>query len=372
MNLIETKKLKEALQLLWLVVPKKGVLPVLENLRWRVVKGHLELTAADLDNSLHIPVPFTGPAVQDSLDVLLPVKDLYESVKTESAPNLDVRIRDDKFEVRANGRTLVLPCLDPKNFPQIPNGNLALRGQVLASAIGAALNKSLFCLSSASTRYSTDAVKLEMRDSLFRVVGTDGHRLSMVEGAARTGEDPVFSTLLLRSTASVLSQLASTGPGWVQLSTCGSEHEFNMFVLPDGSGLIARHGQGQFPNYEAVLPKAPVEAKVVFSREELVDALGKLSATARKVQNSAVKFELSKSPPGIKSEADGTANRVTLGHTRISGKPRDIGFNHRYLTQYAKTLETDTVSMTLFPQAISEVALFDSFRYRHLLMPLRD
>ena len=78
------------------------------------------------------------------------------------------------------------------------------------------------------------------------------------------------------------------------------------------------------------------------------------------------------SPACIKAENDGTANRVTLGHARVSGKARDIGLNHQYLTQYVKSLETDTISMRLFPQAISEVIVFDSFRYQHLLMPLRD
>lgn len=57
------------------------------------------------------------------------------------------------------------------------------------------------------------------------------------------------------------------------------------------------------------MAKAPVEARVVFWSEELVEALGKLSATGRKVQNSAVKFGLSQSPPGIKSEGDGKINR---------------------------------------------------------------
>jgi DNA polymerase III sliding clamp (beta) subunit (PCNA family) len=52
-------------------------------------------------------------------------------------------------------------------------------------------------------------------------------------------------------------------------------------VLPDGSGLIARRGQGQFPNYENVLPKTPLEARVVFQREELLEGLTKLSPTAR-------------------------------------------------------------------------------------------
>ena len=75
MNL-ETKRLKAALERLCLVVPKKGTLPVLENLRWRAVKGHLELTATDLDNSLYISLPFAAPAVANSVDVLVPAKEL--------------------------------------------------------------------------------------------------------------------------------------------------------------------------------------------------------------------------------------------------------------------------------------------------------
>ncbi len=84
-----------------------------------------------------------------------------------------------------------------------------------------------------------------------------------------------------------------------------------------------------------------------------------------------MKLELSHSPVSIKTENDGTANSVALEHTRVSGKARDIGFNLHYLTQYVKSLETDTISMKLFSKAICEVALFDAFRYQHLLMPLR-
>jgi DNA polymerase-3 subunit beta len=296
MNVIDTNQLKSALERLCLVVPKRGSLPVLENLRWRVVNGHLELTATDLDNSLHISMPFAGPA---------------------------------------------------------------------------ALHRVLFCVSAEASRYSTDVLRLEMRESVFRLVGTDGHRLSLIEGAAKS--EGSSTTLLLRSTGAILNRLGlAEDPRWVQFSTCGSEQEFLVFILPDGAGLIARRGQGQFPNYENVLPKSPLEAKVVFRRAELLEGLTKLSPTARKAQSPVVKLELSKSPVSIKAENDGTANRVALEHTRVLGKARDIGFNHQYLTQYVKSLETDTVSMKLFPPAISEVVVFDAFRYQHLLMPIRD
>jgi DNA polymerase III subunit beta len=370
MNVIDTNQLKTALERLCLVVPKRGTLPVLENLRWRVVKGCLDLTATDLDNSLIVSVPSPG-APTLNVDVLVPAKDLYQAVKTETAPTVEIKIHDSKFEVHANRRVVELPFVESKNFPRIPDGELSFRGQILASALEAALNKAAFCISAESTRYCTDTIKLEMRESKFRVVGTDGHRLSVVEGAAKNGTNSEFSTLLLRSTAAILSKLSGES-SWVKLSTCREETEHNLFLLSDGSMLIARPSQGQFPNYENVIPKAPLESRVVFQRDELLDGLTKLAPTAKKAPNSMVKLELSKSPAYIKAENDGTANRVALEHARVLGKSRDIGLNHQYLTQYVKSIETETVSMKLFPKAISEVVVFDAFRYQHLLMPLRD
>src|SRR2546429_484732 len=125
------------------------------------------------------------------------------------------------------------------------SSDLKPQGQILGSAFDAALRRALFCVSTESGRYSTDALKLELRGSVFRVVGTDGHRLSVAEGTARPEGSSPFSALLLHSTATILSRLGlADEPRWVEFSTCGSEQEFNLFVLPDGTQLITRRGQG--------------------------------------------------------------------------------------------------------------------------------
>ncbi len=183
MSVINTNQLKSALERLCLVVPKRATLPVLENLRWRAAKGHLELTATDLDNHLHISIPFAGEAIDSDVDALVPAKELCQLVKTESAPSLKIRIRNGKCEVSASKRTVVLSCADPNSFPETPDGELKPHGQFLGSAFDAALRRALFCVSTESGRYSTDALKLELRGSVFRVVGTDGHRLSVTTAA---------------------------------------------------------------------------------------------------------------------------------------------------------------------------------------------
>ncbi len=162
MSVINTNQLKSALERLCLVVPTRATLPVLENLRWHAAKGHLELTATDLDNRLHISVPFVGEAIDSNVDALVPAKELCQLVKTESAPNLKIRIRNGKFEVNASKSTVVLSCADPDSFPETPDGELKPQGQILGSAFDTALRRALFCVSTESGRYSTDVLKLEL------------------------------------------------------------------------------------------------------------------------------------------------------------------------------------------------------------------
>jgi DNA polymerase III sliding clamp (beta) subunit (PCNA family) len=180
--------------------------------------------------------------------------------------------------------------------------------------------------------------------------------------------------LVPRSTAQLLGRLlAKTDEGWVEFSTSPPEAEeaFDFFVLPDSTRLIGRRGRGQFPNYEAVMPHAPIEATITFRRDEWLEGLEKLRPVATKQHNHPVAFDFSNGHATIKAEAEGTQAQAELGHTHVSGKARTVTFNHTYLTQYARSLETETISMRLFPQSLCEAVLFSSFRYRHLLMPLR-
>src|SRR5436305_14334324 len=124
MSVINTNQLKAALERLCLVVPKRATLLVLEILPWRAAKGHLELTATDLDNHLHISIPFAGEAVDSDVDALVPAKELCQLVKTESAPSLKIRIRNGKCEVSASKRTVVLSCDDKNSFHETPEGEL--------------------------------------------------------------------------------------------------------------------------------------------------------------------------------------------------------------------------------------------------------
>src|SRR6266566_3591402 len=188
-------KCQRQLERLCLVVPKRATLPVVENLRWRAAKGHLELTATDLDNHLHISIPFIGEAIDSDVDALVPAKEFCQLVKTESTPSLKIE------SVMAGVRSAPASA---QSFYRSPTRKASLKPQ--------------------TGSYSPDVLKLELRGSVFRVVGTDGHRLSVVEGTAKMEGSSTFSALLLHSTASILSRLGlADEPRWVEFSSCGAE-----------------------------------------------------------------------------------------------------------------------------------------------------
>src|SRR5262249_45356953 len=158
--------------------------------------------------------------------------------------------------------------------------------------------KTLFCVSTDQSRYALNALRLEIRNSLFRLVATDGHRLSVVEGTAKADVETGPCTLGTRVTARLLERLlAKTGDGWVEDSgsSADADNPFDFFALPDGTRLMGCRGQGQFPNYEAVMPRAPVEATVIFRREELIQGLEKLRPVAIKQSSHPVALDFSNS-----------------------------------------------------------------------------
>ena len=264
---------------------------------------------------------------------------------------------------------MTIPCAKPDHFPSLPQMGDTPAGLLLAAGLAGALAKTLFCVAKEESRYTLTALKLELHNSLFRLVATDGHRLSLVEGAAKPGATAEFHTLIPRSTARLLLHLlASRTAGWVELAT--GDHSLG-FYLPDGSALYGKAVTGQFPTYENVFPKAPVEATIAFDRAELAAALAKAGPLVKKATNHPIKFSFDKVHPVLEPESESPTTPLDLVSARVSGKARPIGLDHSYLSDYVKSVDTETVTMNLFTPWISEVALFHTFRYQHLLMPLR-
>ncbi|HEX21313.1 MAG TPA: DNA polymerase III subunit beta, partial [Actinobacteria bacterium] len=134
--------------------------------------------------------------------------------------------------------------------------------------------------------------------------------------------------------------------------------------------LISRLLEGQFPNYQQLLPtEFTITAEI--RREDLVAAVTRASLIAQK--NQSVKLNLTDKKLTISAQSAGIGETTEdLGIKSTKGTEIEIAFNSQYLLDGAASVSTDTVILELnnsvSPGLIKSLKNNDSL---YLIMPIR-
>jgi DNA polymerase-3 subunit beta len=143
----------------------------------------------------------------------------------------------------------------------------------------------------------------------------------------------------------------------------------------EGTDLVSRLIEGQFPNYEPVIPTSH-SSRAVIDREAFLAGTRRASIFARDSAN-IVKIELGAED----GEANGvsiTAHAADVGdnadsvEAAIEGSPTAIAFNARYLIDVLSNLGADEAALELSgPLAPGVIRGIGKDDYVHVIMPVR-
>ncbi len=174
------------------------------------------------------------------------------------------------------------------NFPALPVFPHALV-KIPAKLLADVIAKTTFAISLEESRYTLNGALLVVKPTSLTMVATDGHRLAMVEIDHKfEGFTTETRVLVPKKAMSEIQRLAaeSGDDGAVEFA----QDESHLFFQFGGRLLTSRKLTGQFPNYEAVLPR-DANKTVILERSELQDALRRVSQLADQ-RSHAVKFML--------------------------------------------------------------------------------
>ena len=143
----------------------------------------------------------------------------------------------------------------------------------------------------------------------------------------------------------------------------------------EGIDLVSRLIEGQFPNYEPVIPTSH-SSRAVIDREAFLAGTRRASIFARDSAN-IVKIELG----GDNGDGTGvaiTAHAADVGdnadtvEAAIEGSPTAIAFNARYLIDVLSALGADEAALELSgPLAPGVIRGIGKDDYVHVIMPVR-
>jgi DNA polymerase-3 subunit beta len=153
-----------------------------------------------------------------------------------------------------------------------------------------------------------------------------------------------------------------------------AKDESTLFFRVGSRLLTSRQLTGQFPNYEAVLPKE-ITRGVTLQCEEIASAIQRVAQFADE-RSQAIKLRLEKNELKVSSSSAEAGESEDTIETTYAADPLTIGFNSQYLLDFLKAAGSGEVRLEFKdPQSAGQLRPQDSsdgdFRYRYVVMPMR-
>jgi DNA polymerase-3 subunit beta len=207
-------------------------------------------------------------------------------------------------------------------------------------------------------------------DSL-AMVATDGHRLALAETDQKlSGLNGEVRVLVPKKAMDEVEKLSSAAGSEAKMDF--AKDESHLYFQVGHRMLISRILTGQFPNYEAVLPRDNNKS-VVIDRAELSDAVRRVSQLADQ-RSHAVKMAVSREGIEISASSPEYGEAKENIDKEYKGDPISIGFNSSYVLDFLAAAAEGPISIELKDeQSAGQMRPLadESYRYRYVIMPMR-
>ena len=353
------------------VVERKTTIPILSNFLLEAEDDRLNLTATDLDQAIRTSATVK---VKKPGACTIPARKLYDYIKLLPEGDISIKLLENHWvQIRSGRSNTKIVGMARANYPQVPEFPEVPATSIPIAALKALISRTIFAISNEESRYTLNGALLILKAESLAMVATDGHRLSFVEKPNEnlegiSGEKRV---LIPRKALQELQQLlGSTDAETVDFA----DDEHTLFFRIGHRTLSTRKLSGQFPNFEAVMPRDNTKFAVVRA-SELSAAIQRVAQFADE-RSGAIRLRMEGNELKISANSTESGESEDTIDTPYAGDPIVVGFNSIYILDFLKALGNEGEVRLEFKdsQSAGQMRPEDpdaEYRYRYVLMPMR-
>ena len=345
---IQRDDLLKGLQKSQSVAERRSSMPVLSNVLLEAKDQQLHLTATNLE------VSFTGSHQADIVKegaITIQARKFYEIVKELPFPEIRIIEKENQWVNISSGSTEYnLVGLSADDFPQIAQYDDVDWVEMEAAILKEMIDKTIFAVSTEETRYNLSGIyfeKLEAEDPVgLKLVATDGHRLSLIQKplpeVAKFGFEK--GIIIPRKGMQELSRLLEEGER-VEVKF----HENTAIFRIEESTLIMRLIDGDFPDYNTVIPK-DCKRVLEIDRARFMEMLRRMSIISTD-RYRGIRCKIRPENMEIIS------NNPEIGDAReeipvtYQGEEMTIAFNPRYFMETLAVMKSKVISARMIDES---------------------
>lgn len=320
-------------------VSNRNTLPILSNVLLETQDDRLQLTATDLDTAIRCVIP---ASVSENGSVAVSASVLGDVVSKLADAPVTLEMQDGKVSVRSGKSHYTILSLPAEDYPVVPEVTEGIDVTLPQATLKEMLRMTTFAASKEETRSLLMGVLFEARGSTLTLVATDTHRLAWKQ--TPIGQDvaqAVSAIVPAKPLVELERVLKDSMDDSVHIRFGPSQAQFETSEVT----LVSRVLDGQFPNYDKVIPKN-AERKITFDRNEFLNAVRRVYIVAR---GSAEKAVLASK--GNLLEMTAESPEVGRAYEEVpvtmDGSDITIAFNARYMMEALNVLDNEEASLEL-------------------------
>jgi len=297
--------------------------------------------------------------------ITVSARKLAEIVKELPAAAVALKVSDNvTVSLRCGGATYRMVGLAPDDFPPVVPASPQSWVSIEAKVLREMLTQTSFAVSHDETRYALNGVLFSFQGKDVRMVATDGHRLALSTRSLGQGVSSATGIVPRKAVTEIMRVIGAGEEVQVAITE-------NQFVLQMPNFVMtARLIEGQFPNYEAVIPKGH-PGRLTTTRGALSAALRRVSVMAEE-RNKPVKLALSPASLKVNASSQELGEAEEILEVEYAGEEMVIGFNSRYLLEAMAALEKDQVVLEIKDaQSPGVIKSVEGEGYCCVIMPMR-
>lgn len=339
---VSSSALLGVLQTTGKVISNKNALPILDYFLFDLKDGVLKVTASDLETTLVSKL--NVESIEAEGIIAAPAKLMVDSLKEFSEQPLTIEANESTWEIVISWKTgkLTVPGTSGLSYPTVPEISPEERQEVEISPalLLDGIDKTIFATADDELRPVMNGIYVSIVPGAVTFVATDAHKLVKYTASTDTQAEAAF--ILPKKPANLLKSMLGKEKDDIKLEFDSKNAVFHL----KNYTLVCRLIEGNYPNYNAVIP-AGNPNKVYIDRQELLNGIKRVAVCSNQATN-LIKFDISGGTINlIGQDLDFSTSAQESLPCDYTGDDITIGFKSTFLIEILSGIDTPSVVVEL-------------------------
>lgn len=359
-----------ALQTVFPAISTKSSLPILTNILLKITNdGILNLIATDLEITIKTQLKAEILKVGE---VTIPAKKLIDITRELGNEDIELKVNEDaKVSIKSGKSKFSIMGITSEDFPAVPEFDYNNQKDLFfidKNIFKDMIKKTSYAVSFDETRFVLNGILMKIENNKIIMVATDGRRLCYVDNNLENIESKNFEVIIPTRTVNELNKIIGMlNIEKIEIGIQDNQIAFNF----DNNIIISKVIDGNFPNYNQVIPKN-LDIEITLSKDELMSATRRVALLTSEKTNS-IKYSFWNNKLLISASTQGIGDAEDEIEIEYDKSVFEIAYNPNYILDFLKNIDEKEVVLQVSTPVNPGILKpkNDAVNYICVIMPMR-